>query len=177
MSTIVLRITFLAFLALIQASFLNVLFPSEGLVPFVLFSFAVAATLLLGFDRAIGPVVLLGILVDLLVFDRLGIGVFFAVGISYTISFFSRRFLFEHPMLSAVFSVALCVTAGILLPIFARVISFDGEAFSEIGRQLSWHRFLFSFGLGTMTFLAVSFMVESFERRMAYGDSTAKLKW
>lgn len=171
------RTFFLLFLALLQVSFFNVLFPSVSSIPFLLFSFAISVTLLLGFDQAIAQVIALGVFVDLFESGHLGMWVFYAVGIAYTASFFSRRFLFEHRILLVVFSAALSGAMGLFSVLFSQVVLSDAGLFESVARTLSWHRAFFFFGFGMVFFLGVSPLVAAFENRMRYGELDAKLKW
>lgn len=171
------RIFFLVFLSLLQVSFFNVLLPSASSIPFLLFSFAIAATLLLGFDQSISSVIVLGSLVDLFMSGHLGTWVFYAVGIAYTASFFSRRFLFEHRVLLVLFSAALSGMIGLFSILFSQMIFSDAGWLESIVLTFSWNRIVLFFAFGMIFFLGVSPFVAAFENRMRYGELSAKLKW
>ncbi len=171
------RTFFLVFLSLLQVSFFNVLFPSISQVPFILFSFSIAVTLLLGFDRAVPLVIALGALVDLFMSGRLGTWVFYAVGIAYTASFFSRRFLFEHRVLLVIFSAALSGMIGLFSLLFSQMIFSDSGWLESIALTFSWNRIVSFFAFGVVFFLWVSPLVAAFENRIRYGELGAKLKW
>ena len=177
MTTTLTRFMFLVVLALLQASFFNMLFPSLGPVPLILFSSAMAMTITLGFDRAVVPVIVFGLLSDIFSSDRIGVGVFFAVGIAYTASFFSRRYLFDHRLLLTVFATVLSGTAGIVFLVVTPAVFAGAALASGIGHILSWQRVSELYLTSMVLFLLVSFLVESFERRMSYSEAGAKLKW
>ncbi len=177
MTTMFARFMFLLFLALLQASFFNMLFPSIGPVPLILFSAAMVFTIMLGFDRAVVPVIALGLLSDIFSSDRLGIGVFFAIGVAYTASFFSRRYLFDHRLLLTLFAILLSGAAGMVFLVVTSAVFAGADTMVGIGHVLSWQRTAKLFLLSAPLFLLVSTLIESFERRMSYSEAGAKLKW
>jgi hypothetical protein len=174
------RLVFYFLLALLQVSFFDVLFPDANSIPIVLFSVAVALSVNRGFSESLPIIVLFAAFSDLLSFERFGMGVLFSVGLSYTVSFFSRRFALEHRVFTIFFSGVLIGAVAFLFPIVSGALL----AFSEYSEgngllwALTWHRVVLSFGMGLVVFPLLFLSIRTFEEWLSYTEAEErKLRW
>lgn len=122
----------LSLIGLSAGSFLSMAFPGHIVFPILIFSFSIALALSRGFLESLPAVVLLGILADIATLGRIGLLSGFAVGLAYTASFFSRRFVVEHSALAGVFSGLLSGFAVIVFPVFSEAFLYGaGAVFSH----------------------------------------------
>lgn len=119
MSILLIRIFLLATIGFLAGSVLSVIFSGSIVFPTFVFAFAIAFALSRGFLDALPAVIALGLFADVATLGRVGMLSGFSVGLAYTASFFSRRFVVEHSALTAVFSGSLAGFSAILFPVFS----------------------------------------------------------
>jgi hypothetical protein len=122
MKTFFIRIFSLAILGVVSGSVLSIMFPGSAVFPVLIFSIAIALALSRGFLESLPAVVALGLFADFATLGRVGMLSGFAVGLAYTASFFSRRFVVEHSALTIIFSGLLSGIAAIFFPVFSDVL-------------------------------------------------------
>lgn len=130
------NIVFFSFLAAVVGSAFNLFFPIVVFFPVPVFSIAVALALSRGFLPALPWAVFFGSISDLSVLGRLGMLAVVCVGLVYTVSFFSRRFVVEHKAATGVFSSLLVAVAALSYP-FAAGIFLEGELAVESSLSLN----------------------------------------
>lgn len=129
MKTFLIRIFSLAILGVVSGSVLSIVFPGSAVFPVFIFAIAIALALSRGFLESLPAVVVLGLFADFATLGRVGVLSGFAVGLAYTASFFSRRFVVEHTALTIVFSGLLSGIAAIFFPLFSDVLLHGAGAF------------------------------------------------
>ena len=172
------KITLLRFAAVLLmiafgTSALAVFVPSISVFPVFFFAFAVALSLSRGFFEAFPTAIVIGLLTDAATLGRIGIGSAFIVGLVYTASFFSRRFVVEHGAMTNLFSGMLVGATAFAYPFFVGFLV-DGMTFFrrwEFVTLLSWGNALFAFGGGMLLFPVAAFLLRSFDERTAYLDA------
>jgi hypothetical protein len=129
MKTFLIRIFSLAILGIVSGSVLSISFPGSAIFPVFIFAFAIALALSRGFLESLPAVVALGLFADLATLGRVGVLSGFAVGLAYTASFFSRRFIVEHAAFTIIFSGLLSGVAAIFFPVFSGVLLHETGGF------------------------------------------------
>src|SRR3990167_1495084 len=126
-----LRLLFILSLVSFEFSFFDVLFPKIA-VPVILIVSIVAWTLLVGFPSVLYMVIPLSAFFDIASSGNLGLLTLYAVPLSYTTSFLSRRLLAEHHgtgmILYALFTSLGSLGYGVLHFVFTRDSSFFWSA-------------------------------------------------
>src|SRR3990167_8048401 len=125
-----LRLLFILSLVSFEFSFFDVLFPKIA-VPVILIVSIVAWTLLVGFPSVLYMVIPLSAFFDIASSGNLGLLTLYAVPLSYTTSFLSRRLLAEH-----------LGTGMILYALFASLGSFGYVVFNLLFCQENSFSFL-----------------------------------
>lgn len=166
-----------AAVGLLSGSVLSVMFPGSAVFPVLVFSFAIALTLSRGFLGSLTAVIMLGLSADLATLGRVGVLSGFSVGIAYTVSFFSRRFVVEHGALTAVFSGIFSGVSAILFPVFSDMLLYGvGAAFDRIPEVVSIGRVL-SFGaVGVAFFVLATALIRKYDDVVAHIDPGSMLR-
>jgi hypothetical protein len=163
------RIMLVVFLALLGASVFNVAFVTPLLFPIVLFSVAVSLSLTRGFVRALPAVIVIGLVCDVASLGRIGILAAFCAGLTYTVSFFSRRFSVEHGLSMHLFA-GMVVGAGALAFLYMAPW-FDGTPQWPVsGSEIHWGMIMGSFAAGILSFPVISAVLRRFEEWLSYFD-------
>lgn len=155
------------------SSALSVFAPSLSLFPVFFFALAVALALSRGFFEAFPTALAAGLLVDISTLGRIGLASAFIVGLAYTASFFSRRFVVEHGVMTHLFSGMLVGAVAFIYPFFAGAL-IDGLTFFRDGGAsalFSWGNIAFAFGGGIILFPVAAWLLRAFDERTAYLDS------
>lgn len=173
MKVTLVRFVSLLLLLAFGSSALSVFAPSLSSFPVFFFALAVALALSRGFFEAFPTALVAGLLVDVSTLGRIGLGSAFIVGLAYTASFFSRRFVVEHGVMTYLFSGLLVGAVAFAYPFFAGAL-LDGRDFFGGGGAwalFSWGNALFAFGGGVVLFPAAAWLLRVFDERTAYLDS------
>ncbi len=128
MNILLIRIFSLAAIGFLAGSVLSIVFSGSTIFPTFVFSFAIAFALSRGFLDALPAIVALGLFADIATLGRIGVLSGFAVGLAYTASFFSRRFVVEHSALASVFSGSLAGLAAVFFPVFSDGLLYGSAA-------------------------------------------------
>lgn len=166
------RFLSLVFLLVFGSSVLSVFAPSLSVFPVFFFALAVALALSRGFFEAFPTALAAGLLVDISTLGRIGLGSAFVVGLAYTASFFSRRFVVEHGIMTNIFSGLLVGAIAFIYPFFAGLL-IDGPSFFWRGARglFSGGNIAFAFGGGILLFPIAARLLRMFDERTAYLDS------
>lgn len=170
------RIFALATIGLVAGSALPIAFPGSGISSAFVFAFAISLALSRGFLAALPAVIALGIFADIATLGRIGVLSGFAVGLAYTASFFSRRFVVEHIALTTGFSGLLSGLAAASLPIFSDVLLYGPDGvFDRIADVFSVGHMLVSVLSGTAFFAFAVWMIGKHDDLIARIDPSAPL--
>lgn len=168
-------VQFLAFIVVLVfgSSALSVFVPSLSAFPVFFFAFAFAFALSRGFFEAFPTILLGGLLVDISTLGRVGLAGAFIVGLAYMASFFSRRFVVEHGLMTYIFSGLLVGGVSFLYPFFSGAL-LDGFAFFTGGGAealFSWGSIALVFVSGIVWFALAERFLQVFDDRTAYLDT------
>ncbi|MEI7749596.1 MAG: hypothetical protein WCJ25_01185 [Candidatus Moraniibacteriota bacterium] len=163
------KLSAVVFVSLFGASILNLVSPSEILFPAVLFSIAVALSLSRGFVKALPAIVVIGLVADVATLGRIGLLAAFSVGLAYATSFFSRRFVVGHGLMTHIFS-GLLIGAGVALFLTVSTLFTTAGSwnFSRTFADVSWGNTSVVFVVGIVSFALVSASVRRFEEWRSY---------
>lgn len=154
----------LAALGIVSGSVVAILFPGAAIFPVFVFSFAIALALSRGFLESLPAMVVFGLSADLATLGRVGVLSGVAVGLAYTASFFSRRFIVEHAALTAVFSGFLAFAAAVFFPTFSDVVvNGIGGLLDRTADDFSFFRMLVLFVSGIISFVFASFLIRQYD--------------
>lgn len=138
---------------LVSGSILSVIFPWFPIFPVFVFAFAIAISLTRGFLAGLPLIVALGLVADVATLGRIGLLSGFSVGLAYTASFFSKRFIVEHSALALFFSGLLSGVAAVCFPVFSDVFLFGFGTFVErLSDAFSFSRLFVSTVVGVGSF-------------------------
>jgi hypothetical protein len=160
MSIFVERLLPLLFLAVLQQSFFDILFPSLA-VPVLVVALAVALAVIVGFERALGWSLLALFLSEMLGAGRIDTMAPLLVVLVYGASFLSRRLVFEHRFRGVALLSLLAATGTIPVAVFSMLVS--GHALSVLGLLITLSAVLILF---PPIFLAAQW----WERRIVFGQ-------
>jgi hypothetical protein len=164
------RIMLVVLLALLGVSVFNVAFATSLPFPIALFSVAVSLSLTRGFVRALPAVIVIGLVCDIASLGRIGVLAAFCAGLTYTVSFFSRRFAVEHGLSMHLFA-GFIVGAGALVFLFVAPW-FDGASDWRLsGSGVRWGTIPVAFASGMLSFPVVSAVLRRFEDWLSYFES------
>jgi rod shape-determining protein MreD len=169
MRTIVIRTGIIMVAVSLQASFLNLVF-SKNLTIDLLPLIVLAWVTIVGFEKIWPWVVTLGILADLIAFEKVGINAIFFIGIAYIISFFSRRFLIEKKTAGFVVIVAFIVIVFLFLDV-GRILVVENFSLSNsyiiIKENLfSWKRIINQNIVNILCFYVIYFPLSKMEKNI-----------
>jgi len=172
-----LRIGALAVIGCVSGSVFPLLFSGPEASLALVFAFAVVLALSRGFIGGLPAVIALGLFADLAMLGRVGILSGFAVGLAYTASFFSRRFVIEHSALTTVSAGLLVGVSALLFPVFSDVLLLGPKTFfSGLSEVVSIGRMVFSVIAGAVFFLLATTLLRKYEEFMVRVDPCAALR-
>lgn len=152
----------LAFSLLVSGAYMFL--PSLIMFPVLFFAFSIALSLSRGFSAALPLAIGLGLLGDIATLGRVGFLSAFMVGLVYTASFFSRRFVGEHSLMTALFSGLLTGIVGFLYPFFSGILlhfKFSPSGYASVSS------FLLVVAGGVIVFPIVAYLLRLFDRQAA----------
>lgn len=171
MKTLLIRIFSLAILGIVSGSVLSIVFPGSAVFPVLIFALAIALALSRGFLESLPAVVALGLFADFATLGRVGVLSGFAVGLAYTASFFSRRFVVEHTVFTVIFSGFLSGVAAIFFPMFSDVLLHGtGDFFGRLAYGFSVASMLALVISGVVAFALASILLRRYDELVSRID-------
>lgn len=140
--------------------------------PIFFFAFSIALSLSRGFSSAFPIALSLGILGDMATLGRIGFLSAFMVGLVYTASFFSRRFVGEHSVMTSLFSGFLAGVVAFFYPFLSgAILHFSFSSYDYIS-ALS---FALVIAGGMVVFPIVAFLLRLFDRQTTHLSARLRL--
>ena len=163
------RLVLIVLAVLFQVNFLNILFSGEiriDILSLVVLSWVIVAS----FEEIWLWIFALGVLSDLILFDKVGVNVIFFISIAYAISFFSRRFLIERK-LEGILVVVLFVTFSFVFLDLGRMFVSENLSFIDTYIRFkeaysSWKVILIQNILNILFFYVVYFFINKIEKNI-----------
>ena len=169
MRTFLIRFSVVVIAASLQISFFNVLFSGEitvELLPLIVLAWII----LVGFENIWPWVVTLGVIADLVFFEKVGINSIFFIAVAYAISFFSRRFMVERRSESIFVLIFLIILSLIFLNIGRIIVSdnFSLINFHSMFKEFypSWKMFFINNILNLLFFYGVYLFLGRLEKNI-----------
>lgn len=167
MREIIIRSGIIIVSIVLQVSFLDLVFTRNltfELLPLI----ALAWTIIASFEKIWPWIVALGVLSDMIMFERVGVHVIFFIAVAYLISFFSRRFLIEKKISGFIvitsFIVIIFLALDISRILIAENFSF-GNAYGIIGNDVFCvHKIVNQNILNILLFYAVYWFLNKVEK-------------
>lgn len=167
-----LRLCFILGIVFFEFSFFDILF-SQTAAPFVLLASVVAWILITGFPRALFMTIPLTAFFDIVSAGAPGALTLYAVLLSYTTSFLSRRLLVEHRGLGMLL-YAVFVGIGGLGYAFFNFLFFQSDSFPDMAGifsglvvVFSFSKILLSVALSLPLFVGAYSVINRFEKYMS----------
>lgn len=178
MLTIISRTALSLVTALLQVSFLPVVFPQHQ-IPNIAILLCISWTILVGFEKIWPAIIVLGIFVDLVSFSIVGRNVIFLIAISYFVSFFSRRFLVENRKWGRLVVIFFVIFSTFIYSIFNVLIFTGGEIQEKIALIRSNDSILSNFLIqsifSVILFYLMFHLLERLEEYLRFRENNVKI--
>ena len=172
------RLGFVVLIVLGQFNFLNLLFGNVSGVNLSILA-VIAWVIISGFEKTWIWIILLGILNDVFLSDRIGPDIIFFIVLAYAVSFLSRSFIIERKLsgflVVAFFIVAATFLGEMFIPFFSGKIGLENFWENIKKYFLDWRGILIKNFLAGIFFYLIYNLIRMIEKYIGRADEKLKI--